>query len=154
MNKQDEQGPAAVRPAATRRRASVLFPEPHRHVPGERWLRTVLRTLHIASMAVLLGGHVFDVPAERLHTALACTLLSGGLIVLLEIYGSLNWLFEVRGLVTVAKVGLVCAVAVFWEQRVWLLMAALALGSLSSHATAEVRHYSIRTGRIGPRKRG
>jgi hypothetical protein len=133
---------------------SLFFPVPDRHVPGERWLRTVLRTLHIASMAVLLGGHVFEVPADQLYTALACTLISGGLIVLLEIYGSLNWLFEVRGLVTVVKVGLVCAVALFWEQRVWLLMAALALGSLSSHATAEVRHYSLRTGRIGKRKSG
>ena len=140
--------------APSARRGSLLFPEPDRHVPGERWLRTVFRTAHIASMAVLLGGHVFDVPAAQLRVALACAVLSGGLIVLLEIYGSLNWLFEVRGLVTLLKVGLVCAVALFWEQRVVLLMAALVLGSVSSHATAEVRHFSLRTGRMGKRKPG
>ena len=136
------------------RRKSLFFPEPERRVPGERWLRTMLRTVHIASMAVLLGGHFFDVPAAQLHGALIWTVASGVLMVLLEVYGTLNWLFEVRGLVTVLKVGLVCAVVVFWEQRVWLLMAALAIGSLSSHAKAEIRYFSILTGRMGERKPG
>ena len=132
----------------------LLFPEPERRVPGERHLRTVLRTVHIASMAVLLGGHIFDVPKHDLLAPLIWTVASGGLIVLLEVYGTLNWLFEVRGLATVAKVGLVCAVPFLWEQRVWLLMGALAIGSLSSHTTAGIRYYSILTGRLGERKSG
>lgn len=133
---------------------TLLFPEPERSIPGERQLRTVLRTVHIASMAVLLGGHFFDVATAHLQGALIWTVASGGLIVLLELYGTLNWLFEVRGLVTVLKVVLVCLVPVFWEQRVWLLMIVLAIGSLSSHTTAEIRYYSILTGRLAERKRG
>ena len=133
---------------------ALLFPEPERRVPGERQLRTLLRTVHIAAMAVLVGGHVFDVPRGDLHGALIWTVLTGGLIVLLEIYGTLGWFFEVRGLVTVPKVALVCLVPVFWEQRVWLLMAALAIGSFSSHTTGKIRYYSILSGRSGERKPG
>ena len=86
--------------------------------------------------------------------ALAWTVGTGLLIVLLEVYGTLNWLFEVRGLSTVLKVGLVCAIPLFWEQRVWILMAVLAIGSISAHTTARIRHYSLLTGRQAERKSG
>ena len=133
---------------------TLLFPEPERRVPGERQWRTLLRTAHIAAMAVLVGGHFHDLPKQDLHGALIWTVVSGGLIVLLEVYGTLNWLFQVRGLVTVPKVALVCLVPVFWEQRIWLLMAALVIGSASSHTIARIRYYSILTGRPGERKSG
>lgn len=133
---------------------ALLFPEPERRVPGERQLRTLLRTVHIASMGVLLGGHFFDLPGVQLRGALLWTVATGGLIVLLEVYGTLNWLFEVRGVATVFKVGVTCMVPLFWEQRVWLLMAVVAIGSLSSHTTARIRYYSILTGRLGERKPG
>jgi hypothetical protein len=133
---------------------SWLFPDPERRAPGERLLRTVLRTVHIASMAVLLGGHFFDVPKTDLLGALVWTVASGVLIVLLEVYGTMNWLFQVRGLATVLKVVLVGLVPVFWEQRVWLLMAVLAIGSLSSHATGRIRYYSVLTRRSAEHKPG
>lgn len=133
---------------------ALFFPEPTRRVPGQRHLRTLLRTAHIASMAVLLGGHAFDVPEVRLTGALHWTLATGLLLVLLEVYGTMGWLFEIRGLATVLKVILVALVPVFWEQRVWILMAVLVIGSLSSHTTASIRYYSVLTGRPGERKPG
>jgi hypothetical protein len=133
---------------------ALLFPHPERRLPGERWLRMALRTLHIASMAVLVGGHVFDVPAPELRLALGWTVTSGVLLVLLEVHGTLDWLFQVRGLATVLKVALASSVGMLWEQRVPILMAVLAIGSLSSHAPSRIRHHSLLTGRPGERKAG
>jgi hypothetical protein len=60
----------------------------------------------------------------------------------------------VRGLATLPKLALVGLVPVFWDQRIWLLMAALAIGSFSSHTSANIRYYSVLTGRLGERKSG
>ena len=133
---------------------ALLFPEPERSLPGERQLRTLFRTAHIAAMAVLLGGHAFDVAPERLHLPLAFTVGTGGLLVLLELYGSFNWLFQVRGLASLVKIALVCLVPVFWDQRMILLMVVLVIGSLTSHMQARYRYYSILTGRMAMHKKG
>lgn len=131
-----------------------FFPEPERSLPGERHLRTGLRTAHIAAMAVLLGGHAFDVAPDRLHVALALTVVTGALLVALEMYGSLNWCFEVRGLVTILKILLVCLVPLLWDLRFYLLLSVLVIGSISSHMGAKWRHYSVLTGREAQHKKG
>ena len=35
---------------------SILFPIPRREFKGQRWVRIALRTVHLASMAFLVGG--------------------------------------------------------------------------------------------------
>ena len=48
----------------------TLFPEPARTVRGERWWRILIRTIHIASMAVLVGSHYVqaDTPLANVLT--------------------------------------------------------------------------------------
>jgi len=41
------------------------------------------------------------------------------------------------------KLLLIAAVAMFWEQRLWLLLAALVLGSVGSHMPGRWRYYSL-----------
>lgn len=133
---------------------ALLFPEPERSLPGERELRTVFRTAHIAAMAILLGGHAFDVSPARLHLALGLTIGTGLALVALEMYGSLNWCFQIRGLATILKVLLVCLVPLLWDLRVHLLLTVLVIGSISSHMGARWRHYSVLTGRQAQHKKG
>lgn len=137
----------------TRLRA-ILFPDPDRSFSGERALRTSLRTVHIASMGVLLGGHFFDVPAESLRPALRWTVASGASFAALELYGSFHWLFQVRGLITLGKLILILTVPFLWEFRVHILMAVLTVGSVGSHMTAGLRYYSVLTGQHRTDKRG
>ena len=132
----------------------LLFPHAERSFAGERGLRIALRTVHIASMGILLGGHFFDVSAEQLHGPLMWTVLSGLGFMLLEIYKSLDWLFQVRGLITIVKVLLLLGVPLFWEQRIWILLAVLAIGSVSSHMPGRFRYYSLLTGSKGPETKG
>jgi hypothetical protein len=131
-----------------------LFPEEERSLPGERALRTLLRTVHLASVSVLVGGHFFDLPLDRLFAPLLWTVGSGLLFVLLEMYGTLDWLFQARGLITLAKMFLLLLIPLFWEQRIWILMTVLAIGSISSHMPGRFRYYSILSRDHGEFKKG
>ena len=106
-----------------------------------------LRTAHIAAMGVLLGGHAFaDNPREELLLCLWLTIGTGVALGMLETGGSLVWFHQGRGLMTMAKLVLLCAVPFLWEQkaaRLAVLLAVVVIASVGSHMTARLRYYSI-----------
>jgi len=114
-----------------------------RPLPGVRPLRTTLRTAHLIAFGTLYGGHIYGLPAERLHAALFATVGSGAALMALEMYRTPLWLIQIRGLATVVKIILVASVALLWDVRVWLLTAAIVVGSVSSHMPGRYRYYSI-----------
>ncbi|MBI5397731.1 MAG: hypothetical protein HZA91_20730 [Verrucomicrobia bacterium] len=134
---------------------TFLFPDPPRELPAERAVRITLRTLHIGGAGVLLGGHIFGVEAQRLLAWMWLTVGSGVAFAAVDLYGSFDWLLQVRGWLVLLKVALVCAVPFLWDQRVGLLLVVLLIGSVGSHMPGNWRHYSLlRGGVIGPDRRG
>lgn len=126
-----------------------------REVPHARLYRTSLRTLHLIAIAALYGGHAYGVAAERLAPALFATLGTGAAFVAFEVWRAPVWLVQLRGLATLAKVGLVAAVGLWWEGRLLLLTAALVVGAVVAHAPGRLRYYSLLHGGVaGPRDRG
>jgi len=121
----------------------VLFPGVLRSFPYRRAIRTTLRTLHILSASILLGGHVFNQPEDALNVWLFATISSGVLLLLTDLYASLAILFELRGMVAVLKIGLLLMVPFFWPQRVAILVLILVIGAVSSHMTGRLRHRRI-----------
>ncbi len=141
--------------AGWRTRAERWFEAPGRKLPGGRWLRTSLRTLHLIAVGALYGGHVYGVEAERLVPALVAVLASGGSLVVFEVWQARIWLVQVRGLATFFKLGLVAAVSFAWELRLVLLTLALVIGSVSSHMPGRWRYHSVLHGRVaGSTERG
>ena len=132
----------------------VLLPEPERTFPAERWVRIGLRTAHLMSMAAYVGGSLFAVTPDRLTPALLLTLATGVLFALLEMYGTLEWLFELRGLATVGKVILLGLVPIMPAAQAPLLLSVVAIGSVSSHMRAKLRYFSILTGGQARHRRG
>lgn len=118
-------------------------PEPSRRVPHARAWNVALRTLHLMAFGILVGGHFWGVPTESLYPALWATVVSGGALMGLEIYQNVQWLFLVKGLVVLAKLALLLLVPFFWEARVPLLLAVVALSSVGAHMPARFRHYSV-----------
>jgi hypothetical protein len=114
-----------------------------RPLPAVRPLRTTLRTTHLIAFGTLYGGHVYGLPAERLWPALLATVGTGGALMSLEIYRLPLWLFQLRGVATLAKILLVAAVAVCWTCSVWLLTAAIIIGSVAAHMPGRYRYYSV-----------
>lgn len=133
-------GSAAAEAGTGRQRPRLL--------PGARALRTTLRTAHLVAFGALYGGHLYDVPADRLWPALLATVATGGALMSLEIYRTPLWLGQLRGVATLVKIALIAAVAIFWNVRVWLLTAAIIIAGVASHMPGRYRYYSVLHGRV------
>lgn len=121
-----------------------FFPKNMRFLPWNRAISIALRTLHLATFGLLLGGHAFHVDAERLLPSLWLTILSGLGLIALELYAvGLYWLVLGKGLMVLLKLALLLLIPVFWEARVPLLLLVVAIASVGAHMPARYRHYSL-----------
>jgi len=115
-----------------------------------RALNIALRTAHIGAMGVLLGGHAFDVSPERLKLGLWLTVGTGVALAAVEAGPRLLWFHQGRGLMTMAKLALLCIVPIAWNHRLPILLAVVVLGSVGSHMRARYRYYSVIRGEVIP----
>jgi hypothetical protein len=127
--------------------SAILFPATPRHIPYERGINIALRTAHLMTTGILLGGHAFGVPADRLIPFLYLTIASGAGMILLELYSSCRWIYLGKGVTVILKLALVIAAGVWWEHRVLLLLLVVLIGSVGSHMPARFRYYSFLHGR-------
>jgi hypothetical protein len=102
-----------------------------------------LRTAHVAAMGILLGGHAFRVDPVRLRPHLWLTVATGLGLALVEAGPRLVWFHQLRGLMTLAKLVLLCAVPFCWGHRVVVLLVVLVIASVGSHMPARLRYYSV-----------
>jgi hypothetical protein len=108
-----------------------------------RWLNISLRTAHIGSMGVLLGGHAFDVTPERLIVVLWLTIATGVALIALESGLRLLWFHQGRGLITMAKLAFICTVPLLWDFRLVILLVVVVIASVGSHMPGRLRYYSF-----------
>ena len=121
----------------------LLFPATPRSFPGVRAVRMTLRALHILVAGTLLGGHLLGQSQEVLLPWLVATVISGGLLLALDLYATFAVLCEVRGLIVIVKCLLTALVALLWQARVVLLLLVLALGVYGSHMSGKLRHHLL-----------
>jgi hypothetical protein len=127
------------------------MPDSHTRMPGSAMLsprlwNIALRTAHIAATGVLLGGHAFDQPPDRLVVSLWLCIATGVGLGLLESGLSLVWFHQGRGLMTLGKLVLLCAVPFLWGHWGWrmaVLLVVVTLASVGSHMPARFRYYSV-----------
>ena len=117
-------------------------------IPGARWLRTTLRTLHLIAVGALYGGHLYAVDVTRLQPALLSVLLTGGLLICFEVWQSRIWVVQVRGVATFLKLGALAAIGLAPDWTVALLTLAMMIGSISSHMPGRWRYHSVLHGRV------
>lgn len=122
---------------------SFLFPDELRTFPFRRTVRSILRTLHILTIGTLLGGHIFNQPADVLEPWLWGAVISGLLLLATDMHASMNVFLQMHGLVVIVKVGLLLLVPMFWDYRVAILILVLVIGSVSSHMPARFRHRGL-----------
>jgi hypothetical protein len=121
----------------------LLFPASRRRIPHGRTWNIAARTVHIAATGILLGAHVFDVPADRLWPYLWIAIATGSVLIALEVYPEGHWLHQGCALALYAKLALLCLIPFFWESRVPILLAVVVFASVGSHAPRRLRHYSV-----------
>lgn len=118
--------------------------------PAPRFWNIALRTAHIVVTAALFGGHVFETDPARLLPWLYAAVATGAVLVVLEAYPSIGWLWELRGLAVLGKVALLLAIPWLWPHRVWLLVVVFVLASAGSHMPRRWRHFSLLLGAAAP----
>lgn len=116
---------------------------------GPRGISVALRTLHLASFGILLGGHAFAIEADRLIPTFYLTLASGIGLMGVEVYmNGLQWFFLGKGASVLLKMAILLAVPLFWGHRVILLLLVVVVASVGSHMPSRYRHYSFLHGRV------
>ncbi len=136
--------------------AAWIFPEVPRDFPGRRGLKIFLRSFHVLLVAVLVGGSILEVETALLRAWLVGALASGLLIFLLDLHESGAFLLQVRGVVVLAKIGLLAALPWLGAWQPWVLGGLVVVSVLSSHAPSRVRYLAVAGGgRIrGARSKG
>jgi hypothetical protein len=127
---------------------AVLFPAVPRRVPCERGINIALRTAHLLTASILLGGHVFDLQPSRLLGYLLLTIASGSGLILLELYRSCRWIYLGKGVLVLLKLALLVAAAIWWEHRVALLLLVVVVATVGSHMPSRFRYFSVIHGRV------
>jgi len=114
---------------------------PRRTYPGQRLIRILMRTGHIAAAALLIGGAV---RGETPTDAVVALLVTGSAVTLDALYrDGGDWFRYLGSWVVLAKLGLL-VVGLSWpgllESTCW---AALVLGGLISHAPGRIRQAAL-----------
>ena len=104
----------------------------------------LLRTWHIISFSILVGGIFFQQNPALLRVWVISSVLSGAALFAVDLYGSLYALFEIRGASIVLKIFLLLMIPVLdHAQQVSLLFLIIIISSIVSHSTRRFRHRSF-----------
>lgn len=120
-----------------------LIPAEPRRYAGQRLVKVLARSAHVVLAGIYLGAFVFHVdPVTRWPWFLA-TLLSGVLMICLDLFESGAFLLQLRGLVVAVKLVLLGLLPLFGAAGVWVLAGVAFFSVISSHASSGWRYYLI-----------
>jgi hypothetical protein len=116
---------------------------PPRTFRGARAWQVGARTVHIAAMALVLGGVAWRVPPRDLVAPIALTVLSGVALLAIDLWKSLAFLHQGSGVAAVLKLALLGIGELFPAARFEWYLAATVIASIGSHMPRAWRHYSF-----------
>lgn len=120
---------------------AVLFPVEPRKLPWGRPIQVGLRTLHIITMGLVLGGIAMGGTHDRLLPWILATVLSGALLLGVDLWKSCDFLLQGAGLAVLLKLVLLGFGNLFPAARLEWYVAATAVASIGSHMSSAWRHF-------------
>ncbi len=118
---------------------------------AERWLAVLLRALHLASV-VALGAQVMGA-AMQAHAAPALVLVTGTVMLLMDLRASRIALLELAGAAVLVKLALVAWMTLDAARAPWIFWLLVLGSAVTSHAPKHFRHWPTPPPK-GPRQRG
>jgi len=116
-------------------------------VSAARAIGISARTAHLAAVALLVGG-VFALPGTHRPLWDGLVLASGLVLLATEAVHSRHWVYQGRGLATLAHVGVLAAIPLAPRVAPAALLLSLGIGSVGSHLPRTVRKWSLRHRRV------
>jgi hypothetical protein len=122
---------------------ALLLPERPRHFTWARPVQLVLRSLHIAAMAMILGGLPFGADFGTLRGAFFLTVLSGAALLAIDLAKDAAFLVQGSGVAVLLKLGLLGLGLLQPAARLPWYLAATLVASVGSHMPGTWRHFSF-----------
>lgn len=138
---------AMVPPKRSSLRKLFLPPSP-RSFPWARPVQLLLRSLHIAAMALVVGGLPFGADFQQLRGAILLTVLSGGLLFAIDLVKDPAFLTQGSGVALLLKLGLLGMGLLQPAARLPWYLAATLVASVGSHMPGAWRHFSFLTWKV------
>ncbi len=121
----------------------LIFPTEPRHLPGQRSIKIVLRGFHVLCAGVLTGAYLFEVESELRMAWLLATLITGLLILAVDLFESGAFLLQTRGAVLLLKILLLAGLSSFGGYKGLVLCLIVVVSVISSHAPSKVRYFVL-----------
>lgn len=109
----------------------------------QRLSKTSLRALHILGIVGVGGGILLDVNKVQWLSYWYLAMTTGSILMLWEIVRDWHWLIQLKGVLTLVKIGLLGLFVPLAHYKPELLIVILFLSVIVSHGPAGLRHYSI-----------
>ena len=109
----------------------------------KRWSKISLRTLHLLAVAGVGGGILFALEKDLWFNYWWLAVVSGSLMMLMDIAANPVWIVQVRGLVIMVKLILFALLGSYPGWDGFLLVAIIVISAVISHAPGKLRYYSF-----------
>lgn len=123
-------------------RNSILFPENARDFKFKRWLSIVLRSFHLIGVAGVGAGFLYAMPVELWQNYLVLIVVTGIMMMSLEIWSNARWLLQIRGMASLLKLA-VLSLSVYSGPQAWQIFLVILISGVISHAPAKLRYFSL-----------
>jgi len=110
---------------------------------AKRWTKISLRTLHLLAVAGVGGGILFGLAKDLWINYWWLALVSGVLMMVIDIISNPVWVVQVRGLVIFLKLILLALLGSNPTLDSLLLIIIIVISAVISHAPGKLRYYSI-----------
>jgi hypothetical protein len=109
----------------------------------KRWSKISLRTLHLLAVAGVGGGVLFALEKDLWSNYWWLALVSGILMMLMDIAANPVWIVQVRGVVILLKLILLALLGINPDWDSFLLAVIIIISAVISHAPGKLRYYSL-----------
>ncbi|MCG9697629.1 hypothetical protein [Shewanella sp. Isolate11] len=109
----------------------------------QRLSKTSLRALHILGVVGAGGGIILDAVNQTWTHYWMLAMVTGALLMLWEIIRDWRWLIQLKGVLTLVKLGLLLLFIPLASYQHELVIIIVLLSVVVSHGPAGLRHYSI-----------
>jgi len=109
----------------------------------KRWTKISLRTLHLLAITGVGGGIIFGLDKDLWVNYWWLALVSGALMMLIDIVSNPVWIVQVRGLVIFLKLILLLFLGRDPSLDLVLLAVIIIISAIISHAPGKLRYYSV-----------
>jgi hypothetical protein len=109
----------------------------------KRWSKISLRTLHLLAVAGVGGGILFALEKDLWVNYWWLALVSGVLMMVMDIAANPVWMVQVRGVVIIVKLILLALMVSYPAWGSLLLLVIIIISAVISHAPGKLRYYSL-----------